>query len=159
VVVVNTDTGSQIGNAITVTGTASTSLPLTADGSRALITTRSHAAETGIDSTRVAVIDTTTGTQIGTTVTLNGAQFVSPRLNADRTRVLVTTQGYDPATSNYGRWVTEIDPTTGNQIGTALPYTEDPQYTLLSADGTRAVTITSAFPGDGTTQAAVLQIV
>jgi hypothetical protein len=158
VVVIDTSTGSQIGTAVAVTGDASASLQVTADGSRALITTRSYAVETGIYTTRAAVIDTITGTQIGNTVTLSGEQFSSPLLNADRTRVLITTQFYNPATGNYDRWVTEIDPSTGNQIGTALPWTKDPQYTLLSADGTRALNVTSVFPGDGTTRVEVLRI-
>jgi hypothetical protein len=80
-------------------------------------------------------------------------------LNPDRTRALITIRSSDPAAGPYGMWVTEIDPTTGAQIGTAVPYTEDAQYSLLSADGTHALTITSVFPGDGTTRVSVLQIV
>jgi hypothetical protein len=71
--------------------------------------------------------------------------------------VEVESRGRDPATGDVGRWVAEID-TTGTQVGTDSPYTE-PGYAWVNADGTRAVNITSAFPGDGTTRVSVLRIV
>jgi hypothetical protein len=71
--------------------------------------------------------------------------------------VEVESRGRDPATGDVGRWVTEID-TTGTQAGTDSPYTE-PGYAWVNADGTRAVNVTSAFPGDGTTRVSVLRIV
>ncbi|WNG92213.1 hypothetical protein [Mycobacterium sp. ITM-2016-00318] len=159
VAVVDTTTGSQIGNAVIVTGEPSASLPLDADGSRVLITTRSYAAQTGVYTTRVAVIDTTNGVQIGDTLTFNAEQIGSPRLNADGTRALITTRVYDTGTGNYGLWVTEVDPTTGKQIGSASPYMEDPQYSVVSANGTRAINVASIFPGDGTTRLTVFKIV
>ncbi|WP_156744370.1 hypothetical protein [Mycobacterium sp. E740] len=157
--VVDTVSGTQIGAAVNVTGELSKSLRLTADGRRVLITTRSYAVETGMHTTRVAVIDTNRGAQVGTTLILDGEQVDSPRLNADGSRALVTVRSYEPATGNYSTWVIQIDPTTGAQVG-IVPFTQDPrdaQYSLISADRTRAVNITSTYP-DGTTRVAVLSI-
>jgi YVTN family beta-propeller protein/VCBS repeat-containing protein len=161
VAVVDTTTGGKTGGTVIVTGEPSAALALNEDGSRVLITTRSYAAQTGVYTTRVAVIDTTAGAQIGDTLIFNAQQVDPPRLTVDGTRALITTRVYDPATGTYGLWVTEVDPTTGDQVGNASPLTQDPQdpqYSLLSADGTHALTITSAFPGDGTTRVAVVQI-
>jgi hypothetical protein len=159
VVVVDTTNGSKTGDPVIVTGEPSAALQLSEDGSRVLVTTRSYAAQTGVYTTRVAVIDTNAGAQIGHTLMYNAEQVGTPQLSADGTRVLITTRVYDPATGNYGVWVTEVDPTTGDQVGNASPLTQGgPQYSLLSVDGAHAITVTSAFPGDGTTRVAVVQI-
>ena len=67
------------------------------------------------------MIDTTVGAQIGDTLIFNAQQVDPPRLTADGTRALITTRVYDPATGTYGLWVTEVDPTTGDQVGNASP--------------------------------------
>jgi hypothetical protein len=113
--------------------------------------------DTGRYTTRVALIDSANGNQVGTTLNLSGSQILPPRLNADRTRVLVSLNGYNPDTDSWGNWQIEIDPNTGAQIGSTVAF-RDPGYALLSADGTRAVTVTNEFPGDGTTQVTVLRI-
>lgn len=153
--VIDTKTGTQLGSDVTLIGEPKGSLLLSAN--RVLATTYSYSVEAGKYTTRVAVIDSTTGSQVGTTLTLSGYQFLPPRLSADGTRAVMSISDYDPATASYRKWVIEIHPATGAQIGTAVPFT-DPGYQLLSADGTRAVTVTSAFPGDGTTQVTVLRI-
>lgn len=79
------------------TGYPSGSPQLSADGSRALITTGVFNLATGT-TTQVAVIDTTTGTQIGKTLILPGAPSGSPLLTSDGTHAFITTFVTDPIT-------------------------------------------------------------
>ncbi|PRC51831.1 hypothetical protein C6A85_62045, partial [Mycobacterium sp. ITM-2017-0098] len=67
-------------------------MQLSADGTRVLIT-RSGYDATG---TRVAVLDTATGTQVGTTFTLTGGG--NAHLIANDRRVLITTDAYSQTT-------------------------------------------------------------
>ena len=100
VAVVNTTTGAQIGNTLTLTGTTltdrDTSYPpvISADGTRAVITATTTDWLFGT-TTRVAVVNTTTGTQIGTTLVFSGEPSVNLALNADGTRVVLAARAYD----------------------------------------------------------------
>ena len=104
---------------VTVTGYPSgwTSV-LSADGTRAVITTYVPSA-TGT-TTRVAVINTATGAQIGTTLTLPGNPS-GTAFSADGTRAVITTSATD-ATGTTTR-VAVINTTTGAQTGTTLTLT------------------------------------
>jgi hypothetical protein len=155
--VIDTTTGTQTGTTLTLNGLPrGTSVLLSADGTRALIKTVETDSATGTTTTRVSVINTTTGTQTGTTLTLTG-DSVWPLLSADGSRALITTVAYDSATSTYISRVTVINTATGTQTGTTLTFTGFPSGPpVLSADGSRALITTDA---SGTTRVAVLRIV
>ncbi|SEB09262.1 MULTISPECIES: SMP-30/gluconolactonase/LRE family protein [unclassified Mycobacterium] len=116
VAVIDTLTGTQTGTTVSVTGNSLEAPVLTADRTRALITTSRPIWETP-DTTRVAVLDTTTGTQLGTTVEIAGNELAPPVLNADGTRAAITNQIGDFA-SGYTTQATVIDVATGAQVGT-----------------------------------------
>ena len=157
VAVINTSTGTQTGSTFTLTGVPmGTSVLLSADGTRALIKTNVNDTATGTYTTRVALINTTTGTQTGTTLTLTG-EPLWPVMSADGSRALITTVTYDSATRTYITRETVISTATGTQTGTTLTFTGVPSGPpVLSADGSRALITTDA---NGTTRVAVLQIV
>ncbi|WP_162131290.1 Ig-like domain-containing protein [Mycolicibacterium chubuense] len=115
VAVIDTATGTQIGDTIVIAGGDRYAYPLvTPGGDRAVFTTT--AAGDG-QSTLITVVDITTGQQIGSTITVAGAAGITKALNADGSRVVVTgeTRTGTPSTS-----VSIIDTTTGTQIGTSV---------------------------------------
>ena len=116
VAVLNTLTGAQTGTTVSVTGNQLEAPVLNADRTRALITTSRPIWETP-DTTRVAVLDTTIGTQLGTTVEIAGNELAPPVLNADGSRAAITNQIGDFA-SGYTTQATVINVATGAQIGT-----------------------------------------
>ena len=116
VAVLNTLTGAQTGTTVSVTGNRLESPVLNADRTRALITTSRPIWEAP-DTTRVAVIDTTTGTQLGTTVEIAGNELAPPVLNADGSRAAITNQIGDFA-SGYTTQATLLNVATGAQVGT-----------------------------------------
>ena len=160
---IDTSTDTQIGTTLTLPGDSGP-LQLSADGTHALITTAVYdpsARLTDPHSTRVAVIDTTTGTQTGTTLTLPGAIYGAQLLNADGTHVLITTAPWNPVTYTGTTRMAVINTTTGTQVGSTLTLAGGPSTApLFSADGTRAVITTEAPNGrtQTTTRVAVLRI-
>src|SRR5262249_51652413 len=88
VAVIDTATGTQTGSTVTLPGSVSGEVQLSADASRALITTTEGDATTGF-TTQVAVINTLTGVQTGTTLTLDGSTSGTPVLSADGSRALI----------------------------------------------------------------------
>jgi YVTN family beta-propeller protein/VCBS repeat-containing protein len=146
VAVINTATGKQVGTTLTLKGRAAYGLPVfSADGTHALMTTTDGIATTGV-TTRVAVINTATGKQTGTTLTLAGIASVTP-LSADGTRVLITTTDGDQMWSftddgtHALSKTTEGDETTGTQIGTTLISDAGQEFIPLNADGTRGLIV------------------
>lgn len=116
VAVLNTLTGAQTGATVSVTGNQLEAPVLNADRTRALITTSRPIWEAP-DTTRIAVLDTTTGTQLGTTVEIAGNEVAPPALNADGSRAAISTQIGDFA-SGYTTQATILNVATGSQIGT-----------------------------------------
>jgi hypothetical protein len=121
---------------------------------RAVITTSGpNPAAGGTHATRVAVMDTMTGTQIGTTVTLAGEATNPPysQLTADGSRAVIATPVYRPGggTIDKDMRVAVINTFDGKLIGTVLTlpggFITGPP--LLAADGTRAVVTTDVFDG------------
>jgi VCBS repeat-containing protein len=144
--VINTVTGAQIGSGLAIPGGESFSSPaFSADGTHALITTIERNEATGAYTTRAAVIDTATGAQVGTLVTIAGESFNSQLLRADGSRALITTAVYDAGTSTFTTQATVIDTATGTRIGTPVTLTgylaSGPVQ--VSRDGTRAVIATT----------------
>lgn len=136
--VIDTIAGAQIGTTLTLPGQEFGSKLVTADGSRALIVTNIYDGRTSTNSTRLAVIDTTTGMQIGTTTTLTGFLNGPVKFSADRAVVATISSNF----ATTGHATTEaavINTTTGTQVGTTLILDDGTGEAILSADGTRAV--------------------
>ena len=139
-----------LGSSVTITGDVTPRPLMTADGTRAVIVTPVTSGTT--KTTRVAVIDTATGKQVGSTLTLTGGA-PSAALSSDGTRAFVTTT--DPKTNSTR--VTVINTATGTQIGTTASGTGSPtDATLLSADASRYQVITQAGPGSQSTQVTIV---
>ncbi|WP_231976710.1 Ig-like domain-containing protein, partial [Mycobacterium sp. E740] len=158
VTVVDTTTGAQIGTKFTLPGDPWGFLPLNAQGTSALITTRVYDATRRTYSTRVAVLNTD-GTQTGTTLTLDVDATSGPPLkNADGTRVLITDSTYG---TPYTSRVAVIDTTTGAQVGTTLTLTGElaSDSRQLAANGTRAMFITTVTDAGGAITATRLTVV
>jgi Tol biopolymer transport system component len=105
-VVIDTVTGSQAGTTVTLAGFSPGPM-ITADGDRATIITSVPASAKHGSSTHIAVIDTTTGDQLGTTIRLTGRPLGSPTLQADGYHIKITT------TAGLRR---NIDTTTGTAV-------------------------------------------
>ena len=163
VTVINTATGAQIGTTLTVPGYGASLL--TADGTRALITTAVYDRSVLLNdrhSTRVAVINTATGQQIGTTLTLPGVIYGAQLLSANGTHVLVTTSPWNPWTYTGTTQTVVIDTTTGKQAGSALTIAGGASTEpLFSPNGTRILITTAArnWLSQTITRVAVLRIV
>ena len=139
-----------LGSSVTITGDVTPRPLMTADGTRAVIVTPVTSGTT--KTTRVAVIDTATGKQVGSTLTLSGGA-PSAELSSDGTRAFVTTT--DPNTNSTR--VTVINTATGTQIGTTTSGTGSPtDAKLLSADANRYQVITQAGPGSQSTQVTIV---
>jgi len=145
--VINTTTGTQTGTTLTVTGVQLSSPLLSANGTRAVITTTTDAPVGGPYVTRVAVINTATGAQAGTTVAVSGSLLDSPVLSTDGTRLLIATSAQDA--TGYTTRMAAINTVTGTQIGTTVTVTGALPVLLFSADGSRAVVSTTE--GNSTT--------
>ncbi|MGH3581773.1 MAG: beta strand repeat-containing protein, partial [Mycobacterium sp.] len=154
--VINTVTGAKVGNFFTLNGSAPSLVQFTADGSRAVVATTDSS-----NTVRVAVIDATTGAQVGVTYTSSnylGDKAVGPVLqtNADGSRVAVATTGLSSDAKPSGRLVL-INTTTGGLVydsgavvGTAAA--------SFSADGSRAAVVTGGQIG-GVTTATTITVV
>ncbi|WP_059020565.1 hypothetical protein [Mycobacterium sp. M26] len=101
---------------------------LTADGSRAVVTTDSA----------VAVVDPRTEGQVGRTLSISGAGDPETKLTADGSRAVVTARGAENATTSLA----VLDTVTGRQVGQTLSLAGKPLATVLTADGSRAVVTT-----------------
>jgi protein subunit release factor B len=91
VAVIDTTTGRQIGTTLTLPGKLYGAQRLSADGTHILITTSPWNTLTNTGSTKMAVIDTTTGAPAGSTLTIKGETAVEPLFSADGTRALIAT--------------------------------------------------------------------
>jgi hypothetical protein len=111
--VIDFTTDTQIGTTVKVDGSPSGSPLVTADRTRAVITTFVDDWSTRSTSTRVAVIDTTTGKQTGTTLTLVGRPSGSQLSGAGgSTAQVATTAGL----------VATIDTSTGSSLTIPVKY-------------------------------------
>lgn len=88
--VINPITGVQVGTAVSLVGEPSSAV-FNADGTRAIITATVSGFATITDPTRLAIINTTTGAQIGSTLTFTSNRPASVALSGDGSRALVTT--------------------------------------------------------------------
>lgn len=146
VVVIATATGDQTGTTRLVVGDAGSVTPLllTADGTRALITTTGYdPLDAARATTWLAVVDVTAGSQTGAAVKVAGLPTPgSPQLTADGTRAVLTTFVDDWEAHRTSVRVAVFNTDAGTQVGTTLSLTGQPVGTKLV--GTSAVISTSA---------------
>lgn len=172
--VIDTTTGATMSDtAVTQAGQVDAStVDLTADGTRAIVTTRSGNTATGDGlTTHVVVVDTASGNQIGSAVTQTGSTgstvdsdaYVGPQLFADDTRALLTTSTYDPATGSYDTYLSVLDVTTGSRIGDVITQPGlnsnlygAPSSTVLLRDDTRVLLTSQDF--DSVTGASAVEV-
>ncbi|MCV7368359.1 hypothetical protein CRI77_09415 [Mycolicibacterium duvalii] len=134
-----------LGGSVTITGDVTPRPLITADGTRAVIVTPVTSSTSQF--TRVAVIDTATGRQVGSTLTLAGGA-PSTVLSSDGTRAFVTTNS---------TLVTVINTATGTLVGTTTSATGSTSTAeLLGAAESRYQVITQVDPESQSTQVTVV---
>ncbi len=152
--VINVGTGAQIGTTVSVPGDDFGTVRMSADGTHALIVVPvinwwGVFGLTDPNYTTVAVIDTTTGTQTGSTLRLAGgptdpAPYYIRLLSPDNTRFLVITNQWNQLAYSGSVLISVIDGTTGVQSGPTVTIpgklTDDP---VFNADGTQFVLLHS----------------
>ena len=99
-------------------------------GGRAVLVANSNGF--GSATTRFAVIDTATGTQIGATASTDGLLYSAPQFNAAGDRVVAVTRSTG-LTQNTS--VVVINANTGAQVGTTVTAAGQPWQTLTSTNG------------------------
>ncbi|ODQ95249.1 Ig-like domain-containing protein [Mycolicibacterium holsaticum] len=153
VIVIDSTTGAQIGDGLELTGDESLGAALISpDGSRAVFST-SHLTSTA-NTTSVAVINTATGNQVGTTLTFSGYGYM--QMSDDGSRVVVATIT-STNTPNLKTQVAVLDTAAGSAVRTTLSggVWREPVFT---ADGTRVLvkTVYRLFGGGQGTRLTVL---
>jgi YVTN family beta-propeller protein len=130
--VIDTTTGNQTGDLLTFNG--GSSVLLSADGTRAMVTTGVRDATTGAYRTEVRIIDMASGAQVASTGTFTGVPR-SSLWSADGTRALITTTE-EMAPDTFTTRVATIDTSTGARTGTTFTLTgRQAELRPLSADG------------------------
>jgi len=115
------------------------------DGTRAYRTTKLYNTTTGEHTTRLTVIDTITGSQLGSTIVVDG-EAGDVIQSKDGTRVGLTTEKYDEATDTYTTTVVIVDAATGAVVGSRFVIeAQRAGHLQLTDDGTRAFQATQTF--------------
>ncbi|ULE33674.1 Ig-like domain-containing protein [Mycobacterium sp. IDR2000157661] len=171
ITVVDTATGDQVGQTVTVRGQVEpysyrgsvNPTPFTPDGARLVVTTQGYDYDEDYRTrytTRVVFVDLETGAQVGTTTVLAGNTDGDIQFSADGTRAVQTTYAYtqtDDNTTTYSTQVAVIDAATGTQVGPTTVMSGNPYGTVLSADSARA--IQTAYDGDGSDAATRVAVI
>jgi hypothetical protein len=149
-VVINTATGARVGNVVTLAGmpawdpsdpSAVPTLPqLSPDGSRVVVTTYTSDSTSG-STAHVAIINTSTGLQVGNTIVLAGGgdnEYESLLFTGAGNRALILTYAGNSDTGYTTRYAL-VDTATGAQLGATRTFTSSwqPSYVVLSGDDTR----------------------
>lgn len=147
--VIDTLNGGHVGATLTLSGYLSAPPLVNADGSRALIVTtlvKPIAVFGDPFSTRVAVIDTATGKQAGSSRTFTGGPEGVQRLSADGRYVLISTSPFDPFTHIRTTKLMVVDLLTGKQVGTTRSLSGGESVEpLFTSDGTAAAVVTYTY--------------
>jgi hypothetical protein len=152
VFVIDTDTVSQIGTTTTLIGGHSQYGPtFNSDGTRAILT-----ASNGDTSTQIAVIDTTTGTQVTPTIVQQGANAYT-QIDPDSSLAYVITSRYEGGQSFDH--VAVIDTATGTVGVHTLPRDPNEYLRLQFGPGDRSVMQTSLYDGSTRTYTSTVTIV
>lgn len=153
IIVIDSTTGAQIGDGLELTGHESLGAALISpDGSRAVFST-SHVTSTA-NTTSVAVINTATGNQVGTTLTFSGYGYM--QMSDDGSRVVVATIT-STNTPDLKTQVAVLDTAAGSAVRTTLSggVWREPVFT---ADGTRVLVKTVVYRLFGGSQATRLTV-
>lgn len=148
VAVIDTVTGSQVGTTLTLPGPVSSSgdaIPVIAADGRAVITTVSDVG-TPAEVTHVTVIDTATGTQIGSTFSRAGEALQTAVVGGGSRAVLVH-RSHAESTEQEQIWATVVDTATGTQVGEAVTLPGGSAVTIReNAAGTRITLSATSTP-------------
>ncbi|PQD99695.1 hypothetical protein CYL16_16305 [Mycobacterium sp. EPG1] len=145
VAVVNVLTGVQTGSTQRLAGQTSGGSyfsQFTGDGSRLVLATVVYNMSGGMSDTRIAILNMTDGTLMGSpTILPGGVSTGAPLLTVDDTRVLVVTDAFDGQNRTYLTQVAVFDTATGNQVGNTLTLAGRVlfQPRTLSENGTHVV--------------------
>ncbi|MGV0794381.1 Ig-like domain-containing protein [Mycolicibacterium sp. XJ1819] len=146
VTVIDAQTGAQIGTPVPLAGGGQLSFNDT--GTRAAVTADEWSSATNTYATRLVLIDTATGQQVGDVVTVTGSNPGGVQFNPTGTRALITI-GLDEDNTKQGQRyeVTVVDAVNGGRLGDVVDLSGDDNLSaslVFTADGTRAVYVTSA---------------
>ncbi|WP_142389874.1 hypothetical protein [Mycobacterium sp. shizuoka-1] len=156
IVLLDLGTGAQVGATLKLAGSEVVgAVQISSNSKRVAVSTYGADAAAGAYVTRIVLIDTATGTQVGTTTKVagsGGAQFSS-----DSARALVSTYGPDSATGAYVTRIVLIDTATGTQVGTTTKVAGS-GGAQFSPNGSRVLVVTTAddAAGGATTRTVLL---
>ena len=102
---IDTVSGKKVGTTLTYSGALMDVQKLTADGTRTLLAFVGSSIFNSSGSTKVAVVDSTTGKQIGRSVSLTGTEATTLALSLDRTRAVIMTE---TPTRSYQQYYTRV---------------------------------------------------
>jgi len=144
--VIDTASGVQIGDTLALSGWSYGGFEVSDDGSRVMLITNAYADGPYLGYlSRLTVIDTAAGVQIGSTTTLDGFPDGGVSFDADTNRAVVTALGsvYVNGERISTTEVAIINPATGLQLGTTLTlFDEVRSGSQVSGDGSIVVTST-----------------
>lgn len=147
VTVVDTVTGAVAGS-LTLTGNPYGRDPeFSSDGTRAAIITDVYDPISTLHTSRVTMMDTVTGAQVGTTLTFVGSIVAETMWRPDGARALVTVTPTQYDSVESPMLVAVVD-SAGAQVGTTLSLSGMPGYLdqpVWSPDGTRALITTNDY--------------
>lgn len=160
VVVIDTATGAQVGNAVTLPGLLGGQPLLSADGNHALATATQYDSVTDTTTLEVAVIDLAAGVTTVSVITLPGVGS-SPIVSTDGTRALfITGRSEYLGTGTRTTELAVINTSTGAVIGSPITLAGGViGYPMISADRTHALVTTYGSAGASyNTRLAMLEI-
>ncbi|KRE27603.1 hypothetical protein ASG82_14525 [Mycobacterium sp. Soil538] len=140
---IDTDTGSKAGTTLALKGSPPGGPVFSPDRKRIVLTTYGGIGNTY--QTQLGVLDTTTGAQIGSTLTYSSVGSVfSPIFSEDKNRVLMLAGATDP----FGRYsirASVINTVTGTQIGKTLSFAGGNygSSSVFSPDGAHVLFVTT----------------
>ena len=134
--ILDTSTGAKVGSGLTLEGGRSNTSPVSVDGTHLLVIAVNQDLYYGSATTHAAVLDTANGTQVGHTLTLDGAPWGNPIVNDDGVHVVLT------ASISGATHVAVMDGTTGEQSGDTIDL-EGAAGSVLPAAGGVHVLITA----------------
>lgn len=141
VTAIDTTTGSKVGTTLVLTGFMLASPVFSADRSRLIFTSYGRDGDTGADVTDVGIIDTTSGDQVGATLSFtrrNDSTYV-PIFSADGKRVLIQSDASDPP-ARFATQIAVVDTTTGQATNT-FTFSGINDGVVLSPDGRHVLTV------------------
>ena len=137
-VVIDAVNGTQLGTTVELSGFPA-GLTVSADGKHALITSEvARPYDWNAETTYIAMMDTTTGTQTGVTVRGSGEGGVTAQFSADSSRALFTS--FD-STTNKSR-ISVVDTGSGAEKAAAITIAGQTTDVFVSPDGLRAAIVT-----------------